>query len=270
MKVTRLIATALIALGLSALGAGVGAPEAEAHHTKKVRKATKTNAFSRNTRIRKRSTRRSTRRTARKTTRRTIRRLANPHTSRRKAPKATAATYNSGYRVTRGTWQPLKGKRRRGRKTHFVEFRARSAHTYGHSSVVFGRLRNGRVPKNRKGVLLKGWYEIAGLAPASNSGTVYMLGHLVPLKATTGWTDGDDEDEYMTANYRIDLTRAEYNQIRKLIKRRQKASKFWNATVYACVHFTADVAKDIGLKVPRGFYLPKKWVNTMKAINTAR
>lgn len=180
--------------------------------------------------------------------------------------EAASRKYNSGYRVTHGTWQPLR-KRARGRKTHFVEFRARSAQTYGHTSVVFGKLRRGRVPKDRKGVLLKGWYEIAGLAPASNSGTVYMLGHLVPLKATTGWTDGDDEDEYTTAKFLIKLTRKEYLQVRRLIKKRQRASKFWNATVYACVHFTADVAKDIGLKVPRGFNLPKSWVNKLKRIN---
>ena len=180
--------------------------------------------------------------------------------------RAASSKYNSGYRVTPGTWQPLR-KRARGRKTHFVEFRARNAQSYGHTSVVFGKLRRGRVPKNRKGVLLKGWYEIAGLAPASNSGAVYMIGHLVPLPATTGWTDGDDEDEYMTANFTIKLTRKEYLQVRRLIKKRQRASKFWNATVYACVHFTADVAKDIGLKVPRGFYLPKSWVTKLKRIN---
>ena len=182
--------------------------------------------------------------------------------------QATSRKYNSGYRVTPGTWQPLRNRKKtRARKTHFVEFRARGAQTYGHTSVVFGKLRRGKVPKNRKGVLLKGWYEIAGLAPASNSGTVYMIGHLIPLPATTGWTDGDDEDEYMTANYTIKLTRKEYLQVRRLIKKRQRASKFWNATVYACVHFTADVAKDIGLKVPRGFYLPKSWVNKLKRIN---
>ena len=182
--------------------------------------------------------------------------------------EAASRKYNSGYRVLPGTWQPLRNRKRsRASKDYFVEFRARSAQSYGHTSVVTGRLRNGRVPRNRKGVLIKGCCEIAGLAPRSNSGTVYMIGHVIPLPATTGATDGDDEDEYTTAKYLIKLNRQEYLQVRKLIRKRQRASKFWNATVYACVHFTADVAKDIGLRVPRGFYLPKSWVNSLARVN---
>ena len=176
--------------------------------------------------------------------------------------------YNAGYRVTPGVWQPLRNRKRSSKaaKQYFIEFRARGALSYGHTSVITGKLRNGKIPK-RNGRLIKGTYNIAGLAPKSDNPTLYMIGHVIPLPASTGWTDGDDEDAYQTAGFRIDLTHAEYKQINKLIERRKRASKFWNAAIYACVHFTADIAKDIGLKVPRGFRLPKSWVNTLAAVN---
>ena len=179
--------------------------------------------------------------------------------------------YNSGYRVTPGTWQPMRNRKRSSKRArkYFIEFRARAAKSYGHTSVITGKLRNGKIPK-RNGRLIKGTYRIAGLAPKSDSPTVYMLGHLVPLPASTGWTDGDDEDAYQTASFMIPLTYAEYKQVNKLIERRKRNSKFWNAAVYACVHFTADIAKDIGLRVPRGFKLPKSWVNGLKAVNRGR
>lgn len=170
--------------------------------------------------------------------------------------------------VRRGEWQPLAGKRRRGKRTHYIEFRARHALSYGHTSVVLGKLDSkGRVPRSRSGVLRKGTYMIAGLHPKSDSPAVYSLGHVVPVPAATGWSDGDDEDAYQLAKYRIDLTRSEYNQIRKLVRRRQKASKFWHAVGYACVHFTNDIAKDIGLKTPFGLYLPERWVKALARTN---
>ena len=186
----------------------------------------------------------------------------------KKASAKQLRKFNAGYRVTPGTWQPLRNRKPSSRKArkYFIEFRARGAKSYGHTSVITGKLRRGKIPK-RNGRLIKGTYKIAGLAPRSDSPTVYMIGHLIPLPATTGWTDGDDEDAYQTASYRIDLTYKEYKQINRLIEKRKRASKFWNAAVYACVHFTADIAKDIGLRVPRGFYLPKSWVNKLKLVN---
>ncbi|MGI9355635.1 MAG: hypothetical protein ACR2PF_10810, partial [Rhizobiaceae bacterium] len=42
----------------------------------------------------------------------------------------------------------------RGGKRYFVQFRARNALSYGHASVVLGKLdRRGRVPTDSKGVL---------------------------------------------------------------------------------------------------------------------
>ena len=186
----------------------------------------------------------------------------------KKASKKQLRKYNAGYRVTRGTWQPLRNRKpsSKAQRKYFIQFRARNAKSYGHTSVITGKLRNGKIPK-RKGRLIKGTYKIAGLAPKSDSPAVYMLGHLLPLPASTGWTDGDDEDAYLLDSFRIDLTYAEYKQVNKLIERRKRASKFWNATVYACVHFTADIAKDIGLNTPRGFFIARHWVKSLKAVN---
>ena len=173
--------------------------------------------------------------------------------------------------VKRGEWQPLAGPRRRGKRRYYIEFRARQALSYGHTSVVLGKLDSrGRVPRNKRGVLRKGTYMIAGLHPRSNSPAVYSLGHVVPVPAATGWSDGDDEDAYQLAKYRIDLTRSEYLQIRKLVKRRQSVSKFWHAAAYACVHFTSDIAKDIGLKAPVGFYLPERWLKALARKNDGK
>ena len=40
--------------------------------------------------------------------------------------------------------------------------------------------------------------------------------------------------------------------------------------VYACVHYTADIAKDIGLKTPFGLNLPESWVKALARKNGSR
>ena len=81
-------------------------------------------------------------------------------------------------------------------KRYFVEFRARAALSYGHAFVVHGKLNaQGEVGQ----VTPK---QVAGLHPFSESSITWSVGHVVPVIAEHGWTDGDTEDEYIP-RYRV-------------------------------------------------------------------
>ncbi|MGO4441713.1 hypothetical protein AB4048_29085, partial [Rhizobium sp. RAF56] len=105
---------------------------------------------------------------------------------------------------------------------HFIEFRSRYALSYGHTYVVFGTLDKNGNPINP---------EVAGLAPASHEPSDYVLGHFVPVAATTGWTDGDLEEQYRSASWRVLLSESEYNDVVAFIRKQQAVSKTWEATV---------------------------------------
>jgi hypothetical protein len=83
---------------------------------------------------------------------------------------------------------------------YFIEFRSRMALSYGHAYVVYGRLdANGRMIDPHVGAI----------HPASNSVVPYMLGHLIPVPADHGASDGDLEEQYVSARYRIILNEPE-------------------------------------------------------------
>ncbi len=154
------------------------------------------------------------------------------------------------------------------KKPYFIEFRARNALTYGHTFVVFGVLdKNGNVPTDKNGVLVPGLVEIAGLHPDSDEPAQFTLGHVVPVPALTGPSDGDTEAAYVLAKYRIDLTPEEFDYVVKKVRERKAKSKAWFAPVYACVQFTNALAKDLGMKTPAKLLLPKGFTNYLKAKN---
>ena len=99
---------------------------------------------------------------------------------------------------------------------YFVEFRSRYALTYGHTYVVFGRVGNGGQVASR---------EVAGLHPASNSATPYVLGHFIPVPAETGWSDGDLEEQYRSASWRVMLDEASYSRTVAYIRKKQASSQ---------------------------------------------
>ncbi|MEM7463809.1 MAG: hypothetical protein AAF362_14145 [Pseudomonadota bacterium] len=156
-------------------------------------------------------------------------------------------------------------------KPYFIEFRARSALTYGHASVVFGKLdKNGNIPVNKKGVLVPGMVEISGLHPATPSTVPWTVGHVVPVPAETGPSDGDFEDAYVTARYRIDLTEAEFRRVVWIVRKHKNSNPMWYAPIYAanCLGYIGSIAKDMGLKVPVIPDLPKEYVEKLKSLNT--
>jgi len=143
--------------------------------------------------------------------------------------------------------------------SYFVEFRSRYALSYGHTYVVFGRTNNGGGVANM---------EVAGLHPASTSEVPYVLGHFVPVPAETGWSDGDLEEKYRSASWRVMLDKAEYEKVTAYIRKLQASSPVWQASVYNCNAFTGDVAHFMGYKVPSKYLRPQEFVTRLREMNT--
>jgi hypothetical protein len=148
-------------------------------------------------------------------------------------------------------------------RPYFIEFRSRNAANYGHAFVLFGR--NGS-----KGT-------IVGLHPAGDrpdcvncSVVPWTIGHLVPVPAEVGPSDGDDEPEtYLTARYRVRLTPAEYKKVVGYIRKKQTETKTWNAITNNCVQFIGEIAEYMGLKAPSsiGIFATRVYVEEMAALN---
>lgn len=156
------------------------------------------------------------------------------------------------------------------KRPYFVEFRARSALSYGHASVVFGKLRNGKIPVDSKGVLDPKLVQISGLHPATNDPAQWARGHVAPVPAETGPSDGDFEDAYVTARYQVNLTEAEFRQFVRIVNKHKQSYPYWYAPNYAtnCLGYIGSIAKDMGLNVPVIPSMPKKFVEHMKKLNT--
>ncbi len=157
------------------------------------------------------------------------------------------------------------------KKPYFIEFRARSALSYGHASVVFGMLdRNGDIPINEKGILVPDMIEISGLHPATPSNIPWSLGHFVPVPAETGPSDGDFEELYVTARYRINLTEGEFRKVVAIVHKHKKRSTIWYAPIFNlnCLGYIRSIARDMNLKVSRKPKLPKEYVASLKALNS--
>ena len=92
---------------------------------------------------------------------------------------------------------------------YFIEFRSRYALSYGHTYVIFGRTNKGGAVVER---------EVAGLAPATLDPAPYVLGHFFPVPAETGASDGDLEEDYRSASWRVMLTKAEYDKVVAVIR----------------------------------------------------
>jgi hypothetical protein len=96
------------------------------------------------------------------------------------------------------------------------------------------------------------------------------IGHLVPVPAETGPSDGDDEPElYLTARYRVRLTAAEYRKVVAYIKKKQAETKTWNAVTNNCTHFIGDIAEYMGLKAPPpiGIFATRVYVEQLAELN---
>ncbi|ATU92035.1 hypothetical protein [Phyllobacterium zundukense] len=158
--------------------------------------------------------------------------------------------------TTSATAKPKPSQQKESR--YFIEFRSRYALTYGHSYVVFGRL-------DQKGQMIDP--EVAGLAPASKSAVPYVLGHYVPVPSETGWSDGDLEDKYRSASWRVMLSEAEYRKVVAYIRKLKASSPVWHAALYNCNAFVADIARSMGYKAPGIWLRPQQFIVKLRQMN---
>jgi hypothetical protein len=148
---------------------------------------------------------------------------------------------------------------------YFVEFRSRYAASYGHTFLVHGRLNaNGEV-----GELTPD--QVAGLHPASESPTPWMIGHVVPVPSETGPSDGDLEEQYVSARFRVMLSEPEYRKVVAHIRERQKNSPLWHAVLYNCNAWVGEIARFMGLKAPMDtLQFPAEYINAMRELNSGQ
>jgi hypothetical protein len=112
-----------------------------------------------------------------------------------------------------------------GAGQYYFEFRSRQAWDYGHTFVVFGRV--GETPSKKN---------VAGLSPKGDDPSMWVMGHYVPVPSDTGWTDGDLEDKYITARYRVLVSKEQYDRTVAFIRNLQS-----NRRPGACSYTTATL-----------------------------
>lgn len=139
---------------------------------------------------------------------------------------------------------------------YYVDFRARTASSYGHAFVWFGKTSEKQV-------------EVAGLHPAGDE-MPYILGHLTFVPAETGASYGDLDVQYLTASYRVYLNEEDAKKVFAYIKHLQATSPVWNAETTNCLTFIGSIASFMGLKAPFHLLEPEEYVNQLKAINGGR
>jgi len=141
---------------------------------------------------------------------------------------------------------------------YYVDFRARTAASYGHAFVWYGR-------SDVKAV------DVAGLHPATDSTVPYVIGHVLPVASETGASYGDLDPQYVTANYRVFMSDTDAKRVFAYIKHLQNTNPIWNAATFNCVWFISQIAQYMGLKVPASNLLyPEDWVNELKSLNGGR
>jgi hypothetical protein len=139
---------------------------------------------------------------------------------------------------------------------YYVDFRARTAASWGHAFVWYGKTSERAV-------------EVAGLTPAGDT-FAYVLGHLTWVPSETGASYGDLDPEYLTASYRVYLSEPDAKKVFAYIKKLQANSPVWNAETSNCTAFIGDIAGFMGLKVPLRWQRPENFVNNLKEMNGGR
>lgn len=139
---------------------------------------------------------------------------------------------------------------------YYVDFRARTAASWGHAFVWYGKTSDRRV-------------EVAGLTPAGDE-LAYVLGYVTVVPSETGASYGDLDPQYLTASYRVYLSEADAKRVFAYIKDLQAHSPVWNAETFNCTSFIGSIASFMGLKVPHRWQRPEVYVNNLKEMNGGR
>ena len=139
---------------------------------------------------------------------------------------------------------------------YYVDFRARTAASWGHAFVWYGKTSEREV-------------EVAGLTPAGDT-LPYILGYLTWVPSETGASYGDLDPQYLTASYRVYLNEPDAKRVFAYIKKLQASSPLWNAEISSCTAFIGSIASFMGLKTPVRWERPEDYVNSLKGMNGGR
>lgn len=147
-------------------------------------------------------------------------------------------------------------------RPYYIEFRSRSAQSYGHTFAMYGRLDGrGKIASST----------VTGLHPISESPVPWMIGHLIIVPSETGPSDGDTEDQYVTARFRVTLTPDEYKRVTTYIGKLRKSSPVWHAVLNNCNTYVGDIARFMGLKTPLStMEFPPDYINGLRDLNMSR
>src|SRR4051794_9985931 len=164
------------------------------------------------------------------------------------------SAHASGGHAAKASAPELRAREAKG--PYYVDFRARTAASWGHAFVWFGKTGERKV-------------EVAGLTPAGDT-VPYVLGHLIWVPSETGASYGDLDPEYLTASYRVYLNEPDAKKVFAYIKQLQASSPVWNAETFNCTGFIGSIADFMGLKTPFHLKRPKNYVNSLKEMNGGR
>lgn len=139
---------------------------------------------------------------------------------------------------------------------YYVDFRARTAASWGHVFVWYGKT-------GERGV------EVAGLTPKGDT-LSYMLGYITWVPSETGASYGDLDPQYLTAHYKVYLSETDAKRVFAYIKQLKESSPLWSAEVSNCTSFIGSIAEFMGLKTPNRWTRPEEYVNSLKAMNGGR
>lgn len=136
---------------------------------------------------------------------------------------------------------------------YYVDFRARTAASWGHAFVWYGKSSERAV-------------EVAGLTPKGDVAE-YVLGYVTWVPSETGASYGDLDPQYLTAHYKVYLNEADAKKVFAYIEHLKKSSPVWSAEISNCTAFIGDIAEFMGLKTPSRWTRPENYVNELKALN---
>jgi len=158
--------------------------------------------------------------------------------------------------ATPGTSDVKPARQSTAKGPYYVDFRARTAASYGHAFIWYGKTGQREV-------------EVAGLHPAGDT-VPYVLGHIMFVPSETGASYGDLDEEYLTASYRVYLNEADAMKVFAYIKHLQATSPVWNAATTNCTNFIGRIAAFMGLKTPFHLIKPEEYVNQLRELNGGR
>ncbi|WP_024515311.1 hypothetical protein [Bradyrhizobium sp. Tv2a-2] len=167
--------------------------------------------------------------------------------------KALASADTSGEAAKAATRKPGSTS---AKGPYYVDFRARTAASWGHAFVWYGKTSERAV-------------DVAGLTPAGDT-TSYIVGYFTWVPSETGASYGDLDPQYLTAHYKVYLNEADAKRVFAYIKKLQASSPVWNAETTNCNGFIGQIAEFMGLKTPSRWIRPEGYVNELKALNSGR